>query len=210
MATAAAEMIDRLFMLHVRRFGFRVITYLESYTMFVASTINILDLKEGIDAEGASSRIEFSLELFRNAASTPSNLRCVEIIEQLLRKNDKSKQANRKDRESMRASITAEDQAGKSTQPSPTFQQPHPTNISSKTGSQQEEFSIATRPETSFQIPVSESGILWEHSGMSWPEMNAPPAVDQPLQWLPDNIGDAYSWMLTNMDFTKDFENHVP
>ena len=62
MATTAAEMIDRLFMLHIRRFGFRVISYLESYTMFVASTINIVDLKQGIDEEGAGSRLALSLD----------------------------------------------------------------------------------------------------------------------------------------------------
>lgn len=90
MATTAAEMIDRLFVLHIRRFGFRVITYLESYTMFVASTINILDRKdgEGAEAEAASARLALSLEILRNATSTPSNARCVEIIEQLLRKNE--------------------------------------------------------------------------------------------------------------------------
>ena len=91
MATTAAKMIDRLFMLHIRRFGFRVITYLESYTMFVASTINILDLKEGVDEEAAGARLALSLEILRNATSTPSNARCVEIIEELLRKNKRSK-----------------------------------------------------------------------------------------------------------------------
>jgi hypothetical protein len=99
MATSAAEMIDRLMMLHIRRFGFRIITYLESYTTFVASTINILDLKDGTDKEGASARLALNLEVLRNATgtpsttgcvtSTPSIARCVEIIEKLLRKNEK-------------------------------------------------------------------------------------------------------------------------
>lgn len=45
--TAAAQSIDGLFTLHVRRFGFRFITYLQTYTMFVACTVNVLDLKDG-------------------------------------------------------------------------------------------------------------------------------------------------------------------
>ena len=100
MATSAAEMIDRLFVLHIRRFGFRIITYLESYSIFVASTINILDLKDGIDKEGARARLALGLEVLRNATgsqsgtecitSTPNISRCIEIIEKLLQKNETS------------------------------------------------------------------------------------------------------------------------
>jgi hypothetical protein len=60
-------------MLHIRRFSFRVITYLETYTMFVASTINILDLKEGVNYEAAGARLALGFEILRNATSTPSN-----------------------------------------------------------------------------------------------------------------------------------------
>lgn len=81
-------MVDRLFMVHIRRFGFRVITYLESYTMFVASTINILDLKEGIDGEAGGARLALSLEILRSTSSTPSNARCIEIIEQLMQRDE--------------------------------------------------------------------------------------------------------------------------
>jgi hypothetical protein len=83
-------MIDQLFTFHVRRFGFRVITYLESYTMFVAATINVLDLKDGDSntTAAASARIEFSLEVLRNATSTPSSARCVHIINHLLRRRN--------------------------------------------------------------------------------------------------------------------------
>ena len=99
MATSAAEMIDRLIMLHIRRFGFRIVTYLESYTMFVASTINVLDLKDGIDKDGARARLALNLEVLRSATGTPSSTRCVTsspsiarcvaIIESLLRDNEK-------------------------------------------------------------------------------------------------------------------------
>jgi hypothetical protein len=101
MATCAAEMIDRLMMLHIRRFGFRIITYLESYTVFVASTINILDLKDGVDKDGARARLALNLEVLRSATGTPSSTRCVtstpsiarcvEIIERLLRENEEAR-----------------------------------------------------------------------------------------------------------------------
>lgn len=94
-ATKAAEMIDRLLTLHVRRFGFRVLTYLETYTVFVGATVNILDLKqgEGEEAEAAGARLAFSMEVLRNAHSTPSTLKCVEIIEQCLRNDNNDNQA---------------------------------------------------------------------------------------------------------------------
>ncbi|KIX99414.1 uncharacterized protein Z520_04990 [Fonsecaea multimorphosa CBS 102226] len=105
MATSAAEMIDRLIMLHIRRFGFRIVTYLESYTMFVASTINVLDLKDGIDKDGARARLALNIEVLRSATGTPSSTRCVtsspsiarciEIIETLLRENEKPVEADR-------------------------------------------------------------------------------------------------------------------
>lgn len=104
MATSAAEMIDRLIMLHIRRFGFRIVTYLESYTMFVASTINMLDLKDGIDKDGARARLALNLEVLRSATGTPSSTRCVTsspsiercvtIIESLLRENEKPVEAD--------------------------------------------------------------------------------------------------------------------
>ncbi|EXJ76086.1 uncharacterized protein A1O5_00594 [Cladophialophora psammophila CBS 110553] len=102
LCTKAAQMIDTLFTLHVRRFGFRFITYLQTYTMFVACTINVLDLKENEsnsrDANGtasrekcfalaqeASVRLNFGLEVLRQAGATPSAARCAAVIVQLLR-----------------------------------------------------------------------------------------------------------------------------
>ena len=83
-------MIDLLFILHIRRFGFSVIICLESHTIFAASTNNILDVKVGIDEKAAGARLALSLEILRNASSTLSNTRCVEIIEQLLCKDEES------------------------------------------------------------------------------------------------------------------------
>ncbi|OAP62261.1 hypothetical protein AYL99_04464 [Fonsecaea erecta] len=103
LCTKAAQMIDTLFTLHVRRFGFRFITYLQTYTMFVACTINVLDLKENESnsrgavngttireeclalAQEASVRLNFGLEVLRQAGATPSAARCAAVIVQLLR-----------------------------------------------------------------------------------------------------------------------------
>ncbi|RYC59790.1 hypothetical protein CHU98_g6413 [Xylaria longipes] len=93
--TRAAQMTDTLFMLHVRRFGFRCVTWLQTYTMFVACTINVKDLKENraqdnkiVDADlahAASARLDFGLEILRQgASSTPSAGRCASIVAQLL------------------------------------------------------------------------------------------------------------------------------
>ncbi|KAJ9605150.1 hypothetical protein H2200_010540 [Cladophialophora chaetospira] len=103
LCTKAAQMIDSLFTLHVRRFGYRFITYLQTYTMFVACTINVLDLKENESsdqggggsvaararrltlAQEASVRLNFGLEILRQAGATPSAARCAAVIVQLLR-----------------------------------------------------------------------------------------------------------------------------
>ncbi|KAI1126604.1 fungal-specific transcription factor domain-containing protein [Nemania abortiva] len=93
--TRAAQMTDTLFMLHVRRFGFRCVTWLQTYTMFVACTINVRDLKENraqdntiadVDLEhAASARLDFGLEILRQgASSTPCAGRCASIVAQLL------------------------------------------------------------------------------------------------------------------------------
>ena len=99
----SAQMIDSLSTLHVRRFGFRFITYLQTYTMFVSCTIDVLDLKEnesenrlGVHQAGvkekclalaqeASVRLNFGLEVLRQTGATPSAARCAAVIVQLLR-----------------------------------------------------------------------------------------------------------------------------
>ncbi|KAI0466921.1 fungal-specific transcription factor domain-containing protein [Xylaria cf. heliscus] len=93
--TRAAHITDTLFMLHVRRFGFRCVTWLQTYTLFVACTINVKDLKENRAennsipdadlAHAASARLDFGLEILRQGAiSTPSAGRCASLIAQLL------------------------------------------------------------------------------------------------------------------------------
>lgn len=217
MATAAAEMIDRLFMLHIRRFGFRVITYLESYTMFVASTINILDLKDGIDEEGAGARLALSLEILRNATSTPSNARCVEIIEQLLRKEGKSKQDDRLVRTPERAPpsyaepIQGQDQSGRRSSTHSTAQQATPI------------------PQFGFnpKAPGPPPGVdeyAYMNLGGEFPQMydqnsfipstnallSSDSHVETPMRWLSDNMGTnprPELWMMMDMDFAKEYNN---
>lgn len=106
--TRAAQMTDTLFMLHVRRFGFRCVTWLQTYTMFVACTINVKDLKENrsqdnkiVDedlARAASSRLDFGLEILRQgASSTPSAGRCASIVAQLLNNGDNTTVSSRQE-----------------------------------------------------------------------------------------------------------------
>ncbi|EXJ83061.1 hypothetical protein A1O1_06679 [Capronia coronata CBS 617.96] len=100
--TEAACMIDTLFTLHIRRFGFRSITYLQTYTMFVACTVNILDFRENqplpdaneVDlnlAQESSARLDFGLEVLKQAVSTPSAARCAAIVMQLLERPNATK-----------------------------------------------------------------------------------------------------------------------
>lgn len=215
MATTAAEMIDRLFMLHIRRFGFRVITYLESYTMFVASTINILDLKEGVDEEGAGARLALSLEILRNATSTPSNARCVDIIEQLLRQEEKPKDDDRLVQ---------------------TAERPVPSNAEQIQEQNQSRRRSSARGST--QTPVPQFGFdpqapgpsqnvdeyAYMNLGGEFPQLydqtsfipttnsllSSDSQVETPMRWLADNVGTnprPELWMMMDMDFAKDYNN---
>lgn len=214
-ATTAAEMIDRLFMLHIRRFGFRVITYLESYTMFVASTINILDLKEGVDEEGAGARLALSLEILRNATSTPSNARCVEIIEQLLRQEEKPKDDDRLVQNPERPVPSNAEQIQEQNQS---------RRRSSVHGSTQ-----TPVPQFGFdpQAPGPSQGVdeyAYMNLGGEFPQLydqtsflpttnsllSSNSQVETPMRWLADNVGTnprPELWMMMDMDFAKDYNN---
>jgi hypothetical protein len=238
MATSAAEMIDRLFMLHIRRFGFRIITYLESYTMFVASTINILDLKEGIDTEGASARLALSLEVLRNASSntgcvtsTPSNARCVEIIEQLLRKNGKAKEEDRPKR-SRKSPGSLVGSQGAGADAVGAHQRPY-QSPSTATAHQPQSLQAHAPPPSTVSLPSTMTHTtrvtdfqflnIPDISGMrDWPpffdDESTPPeltpmqgakAVETPLRWLADNVDSDHPWLRMDMDFVQDFEAHM-
>lgn len=217
--TAAAEMIDRLFMLHIRRFGFRVITYLESYTMFLASTINILDIKEGVDEEGANARLALGLEVFRNASSTPSNARCVEIIQELLHKNQKNEGAPAQEdpklpQRSMQLTSAAPNQGyieAVTNGHSQPFQAPPPLDLPpSHVGLSQsvENSHILEMPET--DLPPSFDQV--RKGGINPPlgdNMCSQPTVETPLRWLADNINIDHSWMMMEMDLANDLDTYA-
>lgn len=208
-ATAAAEMIDFLFMLHVRRFGFRVISYLESYTLFVASTINVLDLKEGINEEGARARLALTFEVFRNARSTPSNVRCADIIEALLRKSDPSgltargNTAGRDVKMTPASSTTLNPSSDSHSIPLP--QSIFPTNALDPSTSDDFGFvNIQNAGNFNFdqqqqipQTPVMEQSIPLQMDSSG---------IETPLRWLPENISDDHAWMMMGMDFSN-FQN---
>jgi hypothetical protein len=213
MATEAAEMIDRLLMLHIRRFGFRVITYLESYTTFVASTVNILDMKDGIDADNAGNRLALNLEILRNASSTPSNARCVKIIEQLLSKNAPNadnQPTNLDDRRSMQVSgshsaVALDDvplERQSQTGMDPAAQGPSSTHPAAL------DFSNMGDPQY--------SSLFDQNSTSSVPNLQPvmpmimDSGVERPLRWLSDNVGSNYEWMMTGAEFPNALNGQVP
>lgn len=224
MATTAAEMIDRLFVLHIRRFRFRVITYLESYTMFVASTINILDLKDGIDEEAAGARLDFCLEILRNATSTPSNARCVEIIQQLSRKDEGPNIGRQPSKAPQRPQQMVDPQLSPQV-PSPrrrssaqstfsqqhnTIQHPAPsfTPSAMSTSQNMNDYAYLNMPASDFPTFYDQSDMLSSQSVQMPPDTQ----VDTPLRWLADNVGTNSRpelWMMMDMDFTKDYNNTV-
>ena len=203
MATTAADMIDRLFMLHIRRFRFRVISYLESYTMFVASTINILDLKDGIDAEAAGARLGLSLEILRNATSTPSNARCVEIIEQLMRKDEISPGGQTRSR-NLPQPVAAVVPRRPSTQSASKPSQMTPP-LFTPTADQQRHVDFDagnTSPLTNFSPFFNQPNML-ASDPVQMP-MNS--QVETPMRWLADNVGTNTRpelWMMMDMDFNN-------
>ena len=181
-------------MLHIRRFGFRVISYLESYTMFVASTINLLDFKEGINREGARARLALTFEVFRNAKSTPSNVRCAEIIEQLLRKNETPTQS---DGAGGVGDFGNADALAANSGPANSIQTtaalPALSNEASDLVDDLGYVGIAP-----FDEPF---GAALSGLGAMTPAQEGVADVEMPVRWLPENIGDDHAWMMMSMDF---------
>lgn len=197
-------MIDLLFMLHVRRFGFRVISYLESYTLFVASTINVLDLKEGINEEGARARLALTFEVFRNARSTPSNMRCADIIEQLLRKskvNARTTRGSTAENKATPASSISTMHASSDTQRTPLPQMAFPKPSLDLNNSEAFGFvniqNAGNFPTFDQQQQMPETPAM-EHT---MPLQMSSSSIETPLRWLPENFGDDHAWMMMGMDF---------
>ena len=222
MATTAADMIDRLFMLHIRRFRFRVISYLESYTMFVASTINILDLKDGIDTDAAGARLALSLEILRNATSTPSNARCVEIIEQLMRKDDMSPDGQARQLGSHRSwpqppPVSA---IAGSVSRRPSVQSSRPPQMTPPLYTSTTEFARQQQQNVEFDLggtpPSTSFPSLFDQPNMVSPGTIQVPMdsqVETPMRWLADNVGTNTRpelWMMMDMDFNNTFNDPYP
>lgn len=207
----AAGAIDSLLMLHIRRYGFRVITYLESYTVFVASTINILDMKDGIGEETARARLSLNLEVLRNASSTPSNARCVKIIEQSLL-------GDAQGRESHSKSINNQPQQNKNS--------PYPLNSiqGSYAHTQRRDYTQPVHQGLSAMHPEEEmsSNVLdladylssynqeaLTNGNTSQTEIHMDPTLETPLRWLPDNIGDNHEWMMASNELPNDLSDSL-
>ncbi|KAL1846426.1 hypothetical protein Plec18170_009152 [Paecilomyces lecythidis] len=225
-------MIDGLLTLHVKRFGFRVMTYLEMYTVFVGATINILDFKEseGLEAEAASARLAFSLEVLRNARSTPSTRRCVEIIQHLL--NGKPGSTNNCQRQSTdsREQLTPTEvtslggtiprclaldpmtrgslvESNSNLFRSDTMNQMHPDGLSLldpvETGGIPD---IPSRQDMGLQS-IHNLQACDVPIGISSMQPNTGSPVQTPLRWLLDNVSDDCGWMMMGMDFTGNLDS---
>ncbi|KAJ5805294.1 hypothetical protein N7474_011181 [Penicillium riverlandense] len=214
-ATKAAEMIDRLLTLHVRRFGFRVLTYLETYTVFVGATINILDLKqcEGEEAEAANARLAFSMEVLRNAHSTPSTLKCVEIIEQCLRNDNQATSKVHSEERRNGGSKTPHSLGSPQTSNHEPRQQQRAPQLAVPPSLPVNSRPSFLAPHAQYQNPVNSTAIYESNQLGTDPNETilsneSPPMqtnegfpVDTPLRWLPDNVRDDCTWMMMGMDF---------
>lgn len=235
--TEAARATDMLFTMHVRRFGFRCITWLQTYTMFVACTINVRDLKECQEVGGdmtlaheSGSRLDFGMEILRQAGSTPSASRCALIISQLLQgqipKNGAPQTTGGGQAlgNSMRPPTTVTDKktlpiaaamkgSGEETSLSSLPEQPI-VQHDSRDQSHCNDFGHAPPPllcpenseqETSALAYQGEASLA---NGPFLGRVNIAPdptlcgnGVETPFRWLPENVCDDGSWMLMDMEF---------
>ncbi|KAI1100861.1 fungal-specific transcription factor domain-containing protein [Jackrogersella minutella] len=199
--TKASQMVDTVFMLHVKRFGFRYVTYLQTYTLFVACTINVLDFTENEGSAGdsvlareANARLHFGLEILRQANSTPAAARCAATISQLFQRQKTSKKngnINSAARTRVNSPMTGVD-------------------VSSNT------LGSTTAPLTQPQLMIpgridvdpmaTNDGPCIQDQNSTKPfDFSIP--IDTPLRWLPENVQDDGSWMLmTDVGFNGDFD----
>ena len=221
-------MIYTLFTLHFLRFGYRFVTYLQTYTMFVACTINILDYKENLTnsnpdshAEGdgfalaqeASARLDFGLEVLRQAKSTPSAGRCAAIIAQLLQKGDKPASGGAQEKQQETHSGAAEDRSNLAAMPNSTFTPTSPApgtmyDIERRTHGSLHDLSPQTvalsddHPPRYRPAGVPEASIVL--SSNTQPQY-LPYTATSSVRWLPENMQDDGSWMfMTDADLDLD------
>ncbi|RFU73437.1 nitrogen assimilation transcription factor nira [Trichoderma arundinaceum] len=245
--TDAARATDMLFTLHVRRFGFRCITWLQTYTMFVACTINVRDLKESQEAgwlndgdttlaHESGARLDFGMEILRQAGSTPSASRCALIISQLLQGQIPKNGAPQ---------ATEQGQALSNTMGSPAMatenkRLPSPAAIKgsgeeaslsslpaqpivqreSRDQSRQIDFSHAPPllcPGNSEQDTATlayqgeaslSNGTFLGRGHIALDPKLCGSGVETPFRWLPENVCDDGSWMLMDMEFNPNLTYH--
>ncbi|KAI1077022.1 fungal-specific transcription factor domain-containing protein [Whalleya microplaca] len=207
--TRASEMIDTLFMLHVKRFGFRYVTYLQTYTLFVACTINVLDFTENESPTGdsglareASARLHFGLEILRQANSTPASARCAATISQLIQRQRASKQNGRRDTGQDASSVTTNTPATGLDKCS-TSQEPPMAPLIANSLPPQSLPILSGRGQTEL---VSTTDAPYIQGPNMIPTFEPSVPIETPLRWLPENVQDDGSWMLmTDIDINGDF-----
>ncbi|KAI1460015.1 fungal-specific transcription factor domain-containing protein [Annulohypoxylon moriforme] len=203
--TRATKMVDALFILHVKRFGFRYVTYLQTYTLFVACTINVLDFTENDGPSGdstlareANARLHFGLEIFRQANSTPAAARCAATISQLFQRQKTSKQ-----NESINpADRTRRDSPALEVLTSSSIQEPAitPSTTGPPLLTPYQPHATVSEPNTTIDAPRIQDQSLAEPFDFSL-------SIETPLRWLPENVQDDGSWMLmTDVNFNGDFD----
>ncbi|KAI1642845.1 fungal-specific transcription factor domain-containing protein [Daldinia loculata] len=212
--TKAAKMTDTLLMLHVKRFGFRYITYLETYTLFVACTVNVLDFTENETSTGdpvlareANARLHFGLEILRQANSTPAAARCASTICQLFNKQ-KASILNGAGGPRQDTSQTIASPSPRGLEIGSNAQTFMPTPASSATAVS---FPATSQPpltvaEGSYIDSIVAAGIPYVQDENQGHALESPIPVETPLRWLPENVQDDGSWMLmTDTNFNGDF-----
>ncbi|KAI0414669.1 fungal-specific transcription factor domain-containing protein [Xylaria grammica] len=223
--TRAAQVTDTLFMLHVRRFGFRCVTWLQTYTMFVACTINVKDLKENREqdntmanadlARAASARLDFGLEILRQGAkSTPSAGRCAAIVAQLLNNADSTRvnprQVGQQGAENFESDLQNDEGQLEITDLDP---QPHTeTTQAVRTLETASDIHFNKQPAgNESQIPLGNvrgqgpealnSGSMLDGRLTTFDVGIQSPLVDTSFGGLSEDFWEGGSWMLTDMEF---------
>ncbi|KAI8957832.1 hypothetical protein F5Y11DRAFT_66026 [Daldinia sp. FL1419] len=212
--TKAAKMTDTLLMLHVKRFGFQYITYLETYTLFVACTVNVLDFTENEALAGdpalareANARLHFGLEILRQANSTPAAARCASTICQLFNKQKASITNGAKTPAQATPQMIASSSPG-ALEISPAVQPFMPTPEPSATAVS---FPATSQPslavsEGSYIDSIVAAGIPYMQDRDTAHALQSPVPIQTPLRWLPENVQDDGSWMLmADANFNDDF-----
>ncbi|UKZ61382.1 uncharacterized protein TrAtP1_002647 [Trichoderma atroviride] len=243
--TEAARATDILFTMHVRRFGFRCITWLQTYTMFVACTINVRDLKECQEIGGdttlaheSGARLDFGMEILRQAESTPSASRCALIISQLLHGQITKNGAPQTTEEGQALSNSMGPPAAATedkTQPVPDAMKGNgeDTSLSSLPAqpivqhephdqSRHIDFGHAPPllcPEDSEQdtapLAYQSEASLGNGPFLGRVHVALDPTlcgngVETPFRWLPENVCDDGSWMLMDMEFNPNLTYYNP